>query len=219
MILLDEITEKICHYNASKYPISQFTYLNMIKKKLDKIEVHIAENLDFFNQTIKGGGGGGGGVIIIDDEKKMQAKKKFKKQKIDISTRPTEADITNKAFERLRDAFKDFSNKMNNEQQQQLEKEANTLKLLQMYQDKIKNVNTDFPFKFIGGDFDQTVINKFQLNLDALYILVTVCRIWGKESNFASPPPPQSEINKSAAIDEKVSKIIANMNFYLTFLL
>lgn len=201
MILLDEITEKICHYNASKYPLSQFIYLNMLKKKLDQFEVDIAQNLDFLMQTIKGDDDD-------DDEQKMQAKKKFKKSAMSIVT---ETEITNKAFERLSNAFKDFSNKMDDKQQLLLhEKEAKTLELLQMYQEKIKNVNTYFPFKFVGGDFDQNVIDNFQLNLDALYILVTVCRILGKES--PTPPPPQSEINK---IDEKVSKIIKNMNFYL----
>lgn len=196
MILLDEITEHMCHQNASKYPISQFKYLNMVKKKLDEIEVHIAENLDLFNEKK--------GAIEMQAVRYRHENKISKRQKIDMTA--ATGDIVNKEFERLCNEFTKLSNK------NELGKESKTLELLQTYHDKIKKLSTDIQFKFIG-DFDQNVVHNFQLNLDAIYILVTICKIWGNEL-----PQTETMTSAAAAIDENISKIIASMERYLTFL-
>lgn len=200
MISLDEITEKICHQNASKYPISQIKYLSMVKKNLNEIEMNIAENLELLNKKK-------GAFKLHSPHHHHENNKISKRQKIDVTITK---DLINKEFERLSNKLIELSNK------NEFGKESKTLELLQTYQNEIKNVDTDLPlFNFIG-DFDRKIVYNFQLNLNAIYILFTVCKIWGNES-------PQTEKMAAAAttteIDENVSKIIANMNKYLTFLM
>lgn len=79
--------------------------------------------------------------------------------------------------------------------------------------------NQDLPlFNFIG-DIDRKVVYNFQLNLNAIYILFTVCKIWGNETPHTEKMATEVAATTTTEIDKNVSKIIANMNKYLTFLM
>lgn len=205
MISLDKITEKICYQNALKYPISQFKYFSMVKKNLDEFEMNIVELFELLNEkktSFKFHHHHSSHHHHLKDENNEISKR----QKIDTTITK---DLINMEFERLSNKFKELSNK------NEFGKESKTLELLQTYQNEIKNVDTDLPLFNFNGDFDRKLIYNFQLNLNAIYILFTVCKIWGNES----PHTKKIAAATTTEIDEKVSKIIANMNKYLTCLM
>ena len=73
--------------------------------------------------------------------------------------------------------------------------------IYETYQQEIRAVSSDFPFKFIG-DFDQILISKFQQNWDIINMLITIWKILTET---------RSQINSvqiTSSLENNISNII-----------